>query len=232
MHDAHVVHAQPHAAASDETQQHDAHGNRDPRLLRDDDRALRQHEYEVVCAMDEDGHGQCEQELVQAHVALAQELAVTQVDADHEAGAAVEGNGEQHPCKGYKNAVHRRVLEVLRCSEARRCRQPVHYEASWIHYSVLEEDPSDCQVLQQLLQEGRPEEGGYKAVEHSLPLVLENRAYVANLLGSGACMLAQQDATGVRRDDVALAILAAEVVGRQGAIAELLFARAELVDAG
>merc|ERR1712170_14908 len=110
---------------------------------------LWQHQQEIIAAVDE--HRNCHRadEFVQAHIALAQELPVTQMDAYDQPSAAMQWNGHEHAEDGYIAPVHCHILQVLCCGETRRSCQPIHSQAATVRNAVFEENPPNSDVLQQ-----------------------------------------------------------------------------------
>mmetsp|Transcript_61575 Transcript_61575/g.177222 ORF Transcript_61575/g.177222 Transcript_61575/m.177222 type:complete len:344 (-) Transcript_61575:533-1564(-) len=120
----------------------------------------RQHQKEVVRAMDQYWHEQRQQ----AIAAFAEELAVSQVDADDEAGATVQRDRQVHAQQGHLQASHDCVLDVLGGGKARAGCETIDHQAAAIDHPIFEEDAPDSAILEQLLEKARTEVGREEGV--------------------------------------------------------------------
>mmetsp|Transcript_69079 Transcript_69079/g.174140 ORF Transcript_69079/g.174140 Transcript_69079/m.174140 type:complete len:214 (+) Transcript_69079:953-1594(+) len=104
----------------------------------------------------------------QAIILAAQELAVTKVDANDQACAAMQWDREEQPSEGGPEAEHERVLHVFRCGEAGASSQAIDDQSSAIDHAVLEQDSPHSHILEQLFQEGSAEVGLNEGVQNGV----------------------------------------------------------------
>mmetsp|Transcript_4531 Transcript_4531/g.12816 ORF Transcript_4531/g.12816 Transcript_4531/m.12816 type:complete len:380 (-) Transcript_4531:131-1270(-) len=90
------------------------------------------------------------------------------MDADDQAGAAVQRDRQVHPQQSDLHAARAGVLHVLRRGEARPGSEAIHHQPTAVHDPVFEKNTPHSTILQQLLAEACTEIGHESGVRDGL----------------------------------------------------------------